>query len=410
MIGFNRNTLAWLGPPSAQRDFVRACAAVFLLNAADSSVTVVAPAYLRSLGYPVAQIGILVSAYAIASLCSRLPAGRLADGQRPRRWFALACVALSVALALYPVGVDAWAFWSVRALHGLAFGAATTLNLAAALASGTRARARAMGLYTAVMAAGFTAGNLLGGVLTDAAGYDTTFRATALFPLLATVLGARSAAPAAIARGGGESWLAVLRRREVRGVLLLAVTINLLHQTWGTLFPLYVVAMGAGLSLAGGVRAMHAFTNTVFRPFGDPIVRRFGSTGLACVGLVLYAIGISALPTTTVPLVLMALAAVIGAGRACAYLANVVTTADLSEQGIVNRGTASALLSLGTDTGSILAPIIAGAVAGRIGIGPALQLLPIGTAALGIVAVLTSRPRAAPATEAAVATNVATAP
>ncbi len=375
----------------AQPDLGRACVAVLLLNVADASVTTIAPPFLRSLGYHVADIGILISAYAIASLFSRLPAGRLADGRHARAWFSAACVLYAVALALYPIAVEPWAFWSVRALHGLAFGATTTLNLAAVLAVGGRARARMMGLYAAFMAGGYMVGNLLSGVLTDTLGYTAAFVVAAIFPLAATAFGSRVAAPPATAPTGVRNLPALLRRREIRGVVLLALAVSLLHQGWGTLFPLYVVGAGAGVALAGAVRAMHSFANTIGRPFGDSIVQRVGPTGLGCLGLLLYAIGISALPTTTVPLLLLAIAAVIGAGRACAYLANVVTTAELSERRIVNRGTASALMTLGQDVGAILAPILAGALAGQIGIGPALQTLAVSVSVVGAAAVLSSR-------------------
>ncbi len=377
---------------SGQHDFARACAAVLLLNAPDSSVTTVAPAYLQSLGYRLVDIGFLVSAYAIASLVSRLPAGRLADGRRARTWFMLSCVLFALALALYPVATDAWAFWVVRGLHGLAFGVATTMNLAAVLSVDARSRARSMSIFTAMMAGGYTIGNLMGGFLADWLGYSATFTAVAIFPLLAAALGTSAGSHAARATTK-QRWIVMLARPEVRGVLLLSVAVNLLHQSWGTLFPLYVVAMGAGLSLAGGVRAVHSFTNTISRPFGDPLVRRFGAAGLACFGLAVYALGIAALPLTTAPLVLLALAAVIGVGRASAYLANVVTTAELSERGIVNRGTASALMTLGGDAGSILAPIVAGGIANQIGIGAAMQSFAVSVAIVGVAAVLTSRVR-----------------
>ena len=64
-----------------QPEFARAVAAVLLLNAADAAVSTIAPPFLQSLGYRVAEIGLLISAYAMASLVSRLPAGRLADAR-----------------------------------------------------------------------------------------------------------------------------------------------------------------------------------------------------------------------------------------------------------------------------------------------------------------------------------------
>ncbi|MBI2756088.1 MAG: MFS transporter [Chloroflexi bacterium] len=394
-----RGLLSALRSDPQARSLARACAAVFLLNAADAGVSTVAPAFLSALGYPLASIGLLLSIYAVASLVSRLPAGILADGRRARLWFSVSCVVLAISLTLYPVATESWSFWAVRGVHGLSYGTATTLNLAVVLTLGSgQGRARAMGLYAAAMAAGYTLGNLLGGALADLTGYGATFVAIGVFPLLATFFGSTIAAPAAAKASTGvrTHWLRVLRGREVRGVLLLAISINLIHTAWGTLFPLYAISIGAGLSLAGGVRATHAFTNTITRPFGEGLVRRFGASGMAILGLLLYAVGVFSLPLTTIPIVLLALAVVIGAGRASAYLANIVTTSELAERGIVNRGVASALMTLGGDLGSILAPIVAGAAAGRFGIGPAMQGMAVSITALGILGVVTSRPSSAP--------------
>src|ERR687885_560291 len=120
-LGPVRRAAAVFGQP----EFARAVLAVLLLNAADAAVSTIAPAFLQSLGYPVAQIGLLVAAYSMASLVSRLPAGRLADGRQARTWFVLSCGGFGVALALYPLAIEAWAFWAVRVLHGLSFGGGT---------------------------------------------------------------------------------------------------------------------------------------------------------------------------------------------------------------------------------------------------------------------------------------------
>jgi MFS family permease len=390
VIELARSRVASLRASPDQRDFLRAVCAVLLLNGGDSTAQTVMPVYLQQLGYAVGDIGLLVSGYAVASLLSRLPAGRLADSRRARLWFAVSCVVMALAMALYPLARVTWLFVVIRFVHGFAFGTATTINLAAVIGLGGKQRARALSVFAGSISGGFTIGNVLGGVLADNLGFNLTFWCAAAFPLLATLLGTRAGQSGATRRSVGGGWTTLLRRREVRGVLLLSLVINLLHQGWGTLFPLYVVSFGGGLTLAGLVRATHSTTNTIGRPLGEPVVRRYGATGLACFGLTLYAIGIAALPTTTVGILLVVLAAVIGLGRASAFVANVVTTAEISERGLVNRGTASALMNLGGDVGSITAPVLAGFVAQHLGIGPALQLLAVVVAGIGVAAVLAS--------------------
>lgn len=364
---------------------------MFLLNGADASVSTIAPAYLQQLGFPLASIGVLLAVYSVTALLSRMPAGRMADGRWARQWFFASCALFAVMLLLYPLAQEAWSFLLVRALHGFAFGASTTLNMASALAAGSQNRARNMSFYASAMAAGFTLGNLTGGFVADWLGIPATFVVAATFPLLSALVGASRASGIASAQAGGGGLLAVLGRREVRGVFVLAVSLNLLHQGWGTLFPLYAVSIGAGLTLAGSVRAAHSFTNTLARPLGQPVVHRLGVSGLACFGLVLYGGSIASLSLTAWPPLLLAIAVVIGIGRASAYLANVVATAELSDRKIVNRGTASALVSMGGDVGSIFAPILAGFTASQVGIGPALQVLGVTLAFLGIAGVLSTR-------------------
>jgi MFS family permease len=105
----------------------------------------------------------------------------------------------------------------------------------------------------------------------------------------------------------------------------------------------------------------------------------------------LTAAAIVGVPLTTAPLVWFALFILVGAGRAVGVLANAFSTVELSERGVVKRGTASALMSAGGDLGSIAAPILAGIVGAQIGIGPALQVLAVVAAIVGTVVVFADR-------------------
>src|SRR5260370_32440960 len=125
-------------------------------------VSTLASPYVGSLGYPLSDIGVLVSLYSIASLVSRLPAARLADGPRAHQWLLGSCVVFALSLALYPIALEPWALWSVRLLHGLSYGIATTLNLATFLVVSTRDtanRGRATALFTASWSGGYSLGN-----------------------------------------------------------------------------------------------------------------------------------------------------------------------------------------------------------------------------------------------------------
>jgi MFS family permease len=365
-----------------------------LLNAADGQVSTLAPPFLGHLGYALADIGLLVSLYAVFSLLSRVPAARLAEGPHAHRWLLASCGVFAATLALYPVAVEPWAFWTVRALHGLSFGTATTLNFASFLAASSSGdRARATALYTTSWSGGYSIGNLASGFLADHFGFGLAFVLSALCPIGAIIASPKITTSTAGVVGsapGPRSWRALLRS-DVRAVPLLAFTVNFLNQLLSTLFPLYVLAVGQTLSVAGTARALQSLTNTVVRPISGPIVRRLGAVGLGSAGVALTAAAIVGVPLTTAPLVWFALFILVGAGRAVGVLANAFSTVELSERSVVKRGTASALMSAGGDLGSIAAPILAGIVGAQIGIGPALQVLAVVAAIVGTVVVFADR-------------------
>src|SRR6266540_5772031 len=387
------------GDGSAGGETNRANAAVFLLTASDGLVSTLVAPFLASRGFQVADIGFLVAAYAVASVLSRVPGGRMADGGHLRAWFIVACGLFGFAVLLYPAASGAAAFAAVRFGHGLFSGTATTLNFAAFLGAPGRNRARSTAIYTAAMSAGFTVGNLASGLLADNFGYGVAFTVAALCPAGA-LLAAPTAEPAQRARGGPAERPAagaLLGSPDSRAILLVAFTIGFIHQTLGTLFPLYGLAIGLSLSVIGAAKATHSFTNTLIRPFGDPLLRWFGPIGLACFGIAGYGLTVASVPLLTAPLALIGAFVLIGAGRACAVVANTLSTAELSDRGVVNRGTASMLLSVGQDAGMLVAPIVAGVTAAQIGIGSTLQILPLAAAGLGLVAVLQARRTRQPA-------------
>lgn len=361
-----------------------------LLNTGDGLVNTLASAYLRSLGYPLGQIGILVSIYAVAALFSRWPAGRIADGGRAHIGLRVACGVFAASLALYPVALEPWAFWTVRMLHGASFGVATTLNFAAFLTvSASTNRARATALYTTAMSGGYSLGNFASGFVADNLGFTAAFTLAAVFPLAAMVAapGVATAPRPASAEPVG-AWWRLLGRRTVRIVPIVSFCSTFLNQVLATLFPIYVLQVGLTLSVAGVARGLQSLSNTAIRPFGGPLLRRAGPLTLGCGGILLSAAAIAAVPLLTLPFALFGLFIIVGAGRAGGVLSSALSTASLSDAGVLRRGTASALMSAGGDLGSISAPIVSGAVAAQLGIGTALQVVPVGVALLGVALVL----------------------
>jgi MFS family permease len=360
---------------------VRVCFVLLLLNTADGMVSTLASAYVGSLGYPLAEIGVLVSLYSIASLASRVPAARLADGRHAHQWLLASCLVFAVSLALYPIATPPWALWGIRLLHGLSFGIATTLNFATFLTVSTRSatnRAHATALFTASWSGGYSIGNFASGVIADTYGFGAAFVLAAVCPLVALLI-APNVKPTNVALavpGAVPHTWRVFLRSDVRAVPLLAFSGYFLNNLLTTLFPLYVLAIGQTL------------TNTLVRPLSGSLVQRVGPIQLGSAGVALTALAIAAVPLSQQTPVVLGLFVVVGAGRAVGVVANASGTVELAERGVLKRGTASALMTAGGDFGSVVAPLLAGSTAAAIGLGPALQALAIGAAIVGILFML----------------------
>jgi MFS family permease len=299
----------------------------------------------------------------------------------------------AASLALYPLAIAPWALWSVRLLHGLSFGIATTLNFATFLAVSTRSttsRAHATALFTASWSGGYSIGNFASGVIADNYGFGAAFILAAICPLAAlfTTPSIKPANVALVRPGAVPKTWRVLLQADVRAVPLLAFSVNFLNNLLTTLFPLYILAIGQTLSVAGTARAIQSLTNTLVRPFSGSFVQRVGPLQLGSAGVALTALAIATVPFTRETLILLGLFVVVGTGRAVGVVANATATVDLAERGVLKRGTASALMTAGGDLGSVIAPLLAGSTAAAIGLGYAMQVLAIAAAVVGVLVML----------------------
>lgn len=381
--------IAFFGGPAVVRVYL----VLLLLNTADGTLSTLAAAYARSLGFPLSTVGVVVGAFAVGAFLSRWPAGRLADGRAAHNWQRLAMLAFAGSLLLYPLMNDATLFALLRGVQGVAIGISTTLNLAAFFAhSAGSARARSTSIYTAFMSGGYALGNFASGALADRFGYSAAFAVAAVCPLAAILLVRPGASePPRTAAPSTGAWRLLLGNAQVRSIPLLALAVGMLHQTLTTLFPLYVLSAGLSLTVAGTGRGLQSLTNSFVRPFGGLMVRRFSVLALGTFGVGATALVMAVLPLLFTPILLYVAMVLIGLTRACAVFSNTMNTSDVAEQGLLKRGTASALLSAGNDVASIAAPVVAGWTAGSLGIGPALQVLPLFWGTLGVAALLVGR-------------------
>ncbi|TDC85222.1 MFS transporter [Actinomadura sp. 7K507] len=146
-----------------------ACAAQFMVVLDVSVVNVALPSIQADLRFAPADLQWIVNAYALAFAGLLLLGGRLADLYGLRRTVVAGLALFTLASLAGGLAADPWTLIAARALQGL--GAAVLAPATLTVLTTTfdeDLRPRALAAWTAVGLAGGTAGNLIGGLLTDA--------------------------------------------------------------------------------------------------------------------------------------------------------------------------------------------------------------------------------------------------
>jgi EmrB/QacA subfamily drug resistance transporter len=155
---------------------IAVCTATFMLLLDITVVNVALPAIERDLGANLADLQWVVDAYALTLAALLLTAGSLADRIGRRRVFLIGLVAFTVASILCGLATSPLTLNLARALQGIggAFMFATSLALIASAYQG-RDRGTAFGLWGATTGAAVAVGPLVGGILTEAIGWEAIF-------------------------------------------------------------------------------------------------------------------------------------------------------------------------------------------------------------------------------------------
>ncbi|WP_329028878.1 MFS transporter [Streptomyces sp. NBC_01423] len=222
--------------------------AQFMIAVDFSILNVALPVVGEGLGFALQDLQWIATAFALAAAGFTLLFGRIADLVGRKRLFVAGMAVLGLSSLLGGLASSPEVLLTARVLQGLATAAVTPAGLAlltTAFKEGPL-RERALGLNGALMSAGFTAGAILGGLLTDLLSWRWAFLVNVPVAALVVALG-----PAVIAdsRPAERPRLDIPGAATVTGGLLLLVYGLTQAGATGWTAPTTLAALLAGVAL-----------------------------------------------------------------------------------------------------------------------------------------------------------------
>ena len=340
---------------------------------------------------------------AIFRLVSRVPSGAAYRPARARRQLALWLVVFTIATSgfvfaggLLPIVV------ALTVVHGYAFGALGTINLAATidLTGGKRAGVT-MGWYTASLSAGYALGAFLGGAIADLFGVGTAIAVLGVPPALAALVLLRLPPIAApeheVPRGAGLRGLFAAHLKVDARVWLATVVVlyvNLISDAIDSFLALFGLAVGLPLAASGALKGVKSSAATFIRFISAGVFRYVDHRTVNFWGVILMAVSTLLIPVLPTFGVLLVLFTVNGLCRGLLRVTSSATVAEVRSEGH-DVGIASGVYNAGLDIGAIFGPAVGGVVADAVGLGAMFQIVAVSSLALYFaVALATPRGRA----------------
>lgn len=364
----------------------RIYALMLLFTMGEGGLRFLVPVYLDSQGASFVAVGTVTSAFAVATLVARVPAGALYRPERAR-WLVLAAgTASSVSFVLVAFVSRVDIITVLMIIDGIGWGTVTTLLLTLMLSSRSAnvSASSAMGWYIGVTGAGHALAGITAGVLADTLGLRPAFLVLAMLPLVATAVISwrmpRPSAPTTVAAGPSETW-----RRRWAGVLrgiplpvwiagVAALYLNAMSSILNTFFPILALTLGLSLSQAGGLASIRSGVSAIARFVSIPVFERVASERLRFPLLAISAVTTAVVPLTGVFLLQVPLWVLNGASRGFIRVGTGVDAMESLSDG--QEGIAAAVMSSGLDLGKVVGPLLAGVVADQIGTAGAFYTVP----------------------------------
>lgn len=310
------------------------------------------PLYARQAGLSDLAIGLVIGAFAVASMLVRPVAGWAADRFGRRPLLAAGAGLFVVAPALYAASAGAAALVAVRLLHGAGMGLyPTAASAAVADLAPAQRRGEVLGLFGVSVSLALAVGPVAGTAIAGRLGFPALFAvatATAIVALLLsrTVAETLPEPQPGPFRAGRAFSVAALPPSALTLVTML---------TWGVLvafLPLHAAARGLD---AGVFFLAFALAVAASRPLAGRLSDRFGRPPLTAAGLALAAVALGSLAALRGTLGLLVGGVLYGLGLGAAQSALLAWCADVATPADRGRamGTFYTALELGIAVGSV---------------------------------------------------------
>ena len=374
------------------------------MTTAEGTLGLLYAPYLDRYGYVVPAIGALSALLAIFRLVSRVPSGATYRPERAKGHLIFWLIVFTAATSGFALaGGSIVLVAALTIVHGYAFGALGTYNLAATidLTGGQRAGA-VMGWYTAALSTGYAIGAFVGGAVADRIGVDLALASIGALPALSAVLvvpmPAMAAAPDAEQRAPGLRGLIAAHWRvdpRVWLAFLIALYINVLSDSVDTFFPLFGLSIGIPLAASGALKGLKSGAATFIRFISGAVFRFVDHRTVNFWSVLLFGATTIVLGWVSSLGLFFALFLAAGIARGLLRVTSAASIAELRAEGH-DVGIASGVYNMGLDLGAIVGPAVGGLVGDAVGLGTMFQLVGVASLlAYFAVALVTPQGRAA---------------
>ena len=320
------------------------------------------------------MVGALMSVYALLPMLFAVIAGRLIDriGARLPILFGSAVLAFGTLLPFLSPRLETLYFAS--ALIGTGFMVFhVAVNQVVGAIGGAEDRATNFSWLALGFSTSGSLGPLIAGFAIDWTGFALTFLILSFFPLIPVIVLAldRPPLPGAKSSKGPRpehSVMDLLRKRELRHVLIASGLLSMGWDLYTFVIPIYGSRIGLAASTIGAVMSTFAFATFAVRLAMPLLVRRVKEWQMITAALAISAFAYSLFPLVTSVTLLMALSFLLGIGLGCAQPMVMALLYNVSPPG--RQGEAVGVRTTVLNASHTVLPLIFGALGTALGMGP----------------------------------------